>query len=512
VKCEILLISTLLACTVVSVSGVDTCEWTDYLGNPGRTAYSECQGPDTPEVLWEVNMPGVFDTAPFIINDKVLILWRESKYHTLEKKVLLLDVLTGEILQEFGQRRFLFSEIFPVDDKIVGVDGRRLYEIDLTSKEITLLTEIPERGFFASTKSHNTFPKYPVLRNEIGTVFIFNFNNYPVILKDRLIIPTIPTVCLSKSDFQVLWTLEGATSDPQVYADTLTGDETIVVFLANNDFLQLVAVDPSTGMVLWMSDPLGLVYWLALGKSDLYVGGKQLWAFDKNGSKHWEFFPDEKIVSNIVVADAVYAADAANNLYKIDFEGNLVWKTDYEGSPLFQVHLAGAGDILYCIGNLPDDVMEAAESYVSAYNMKDGSKLWNMHFADGNGITEAPALANSVLVMGTMGGQVITLTSDPDLYLKQGDAFLSEGLKDQAINSYKKAAQLFEKEGNLNKSQEIREKVYELENQQELTPEPSTPPESPPVTSNYSIVGIVILVAALFGIFVVHYFVKRKKF
>ena len=510
-KCEILLISALLACTVVSVSGVDTCEWTDYLGNSGRTAYSECQGPETPEVLWKVSMPGVFDTAPFIINDNVLILWKESTYHALEKKVLLLDVLTGEVLQEFGQRRFLFSEVFPMDNKIVGIDGNRLYEIDLISKEITLLTEIPERSFFTSTKSYSTFPKYPFLRNEVGTIFIFNFNNYPVILKDRLIIPTIPTACLSKFDFQTLWTLGGATSDPHVYADTLAGDETIVVFLANNDLLHLVAVDPSTGMVLWMSDPLGVVYWLALGRSDLYVGGKQLWAFDRNGSKRWEFIPDEIIVSNIVVADAVYAADAANNLYKIDFEGNLVWKTDYEGSPLFQVHLAGAGDILYCIGNLPDSVMEAAESHVSAYNMEDGSKLWNIHFEDGNGILEAPALANNILVMGTMGGQVIALASDPGLFLEQGNAFLSKGLKGQAIDSYEKAAQLYEKEGDLDKSQEMQEKISELEDQREPTIEPSVPPESPPVISNFFIVGIVVLAITLFCIFIVYYFVKHKK-
>lgn len=51
----------------------------------------------------------------------------------------------------------------------------------------------------------------------------------------------------------------------------------------------------------------------------------------------------------------------------------------------------------------------------------------------------------------------------------------------------------------------------ELENQQEPTPEPSAPSESPPVTSSSSIVGIVVLAVTLFSISTVYYFMKRKK-
>ncbi len=68
-------------CTLVSVSGFDSTGWTDYLGNPQRTAYSMGKGPESPEIFWKVIIPGDFDTPPFIVDNKVFILCKNDMYH-----------------------------------------------------------------------------------------------------------------------------------------------------------------------------------------------------------------------------------------------------------------------------------------------------------------------------------------------------------------------------------------------------------------------------------------------
>lgn len=508
-KSRSLLISAFMVCILTGVPNSDSSQWSEYLADSQRTGYSASNGPEVPVVLWEVNLSGSFDTPPFIIEDKVLILWKDSRHHALKEKVLLIDLLTGEIFQEFSQSGpIIFSMVFPVGDQIVGTCGGDIYEVDLVEGEVTRLTETPEKG--------------PHM--------------YPVILKDKMVISTMPVVCLSIPDFEMIWSLENVAVAPDLRPLSLAGDEHISAFLmTENGVPQLLVVEPSTGMLKWVSDPLPAALWLALGENTIYCGGRTLWAFDHSGKEIWHYTPEERIVSNIVLGpNGAFFADRAHNLYGVDSQGNLVWRTDYEGSSSFlETHLVGAGDILYCIGNLGDNPADTTKSYVAAYSMEDGSKLWTLEFGSSHYIKAPPAVARGILVLGKNNGEMIAFASDPDLFLEQGNAFLSEGLNDQAINSYKKAAQLYEKEGDLNKSQEMQEKVYELENQQKSTPEPSTPPESsspsippdttsaatpqstlpesPPPESIVSTLQMVALAVTVIGIFTAYYLIRRKK-
>jgi outer membrane protein assembly factor BamB len=480
-----LLVSAFTVCILVSVPSSDSSQWTEYLANSQRTGYSADNGPEVPFLLWEVNLSGSFDT-PFILEDNVLILWKDSRHHALKEKVLLIDLLTGDILQEFNQSGpIIFSIAFPVNDQIIGTCGGNIYEVDLAKTEVTQVAKTPEKG--------------PHM--------------YPIILKDKIIISTMPVVCLSTSNFDTIWTLEDAAVAPDFRPLSLAGNEHISAFLmTENGVPQLLVVEP-TGMLKWVSDPLPAALWLTLGENSIYCGGRNLWAFDYSGKEIWHYTPEERIVSNIVLGpkDAFFA-DCAHNLYRVDSQGNLVWRTGYEGSSSFlETHLVGAGDSLYCIGNLGDNPADITKSYVAAYSMEDGSQMWNLEFGSSHHIKAPPAVAGGILVVGKNNGEMIALASDPDLFLEQGDAFLSNGLKDQAIDSYEKAAQLYEKEGDLDKSQELQEKISELEDQREPTIEPSVPPESPPVISNFFIVGIAVLAITLFGIFIVYYFVKHKK-
>ncbi len=483
-KNKILFISVFMMCTFASAQGFNSCEWVQYLGDPQRTGYSACNGPETPEVLWKVSMPGGFDTSPFIVDNKVLILWKNS-HGFVEAKVLLLDLLTGKILQEFYDPQL--SRVFPVDDRIIGGSGSYVYEIDLVSATRTLLTVTPKKGSLL----------------------------YPVVLTEKIVFPATPVVCLSTSDFDVIWSLEDVMLDPELDLFNLAGDEDILAFIMQD---QLYVIDSSTGVLKWTSEPLTLALWVVLGKDAIYCGGRNLWAFNRNGSEIWDFVPDERIVSNIVLGlDGLYFADEENTLYKIDMNGNLIWKTYWQVSPwYYKTHLIGAGDTLYCIGNYgkPDLV---ARTHVSAYNMEDGNMIWDLEFGSSCYIKGPPATAEGILVIGNTNGELIALASDPELYKKQGDAFLSENLKEEAISSYEKAAELYEKKGDLKKSQEIQEKIYELENPQETMP-PTTPPEttlaptSPPPPEISTLIPISVLVfASMVGIFFAYYFIKQRK-
>ena len=94
------------------------------------------------------------------------------------------------------------------------------------------------------------------------------------------------------------------------------------------------------------------------------------------------------------------------------------------------------------------------------------------------------------------------INADPDLLVNQAEAFLSKGLKDQAINAYKRAADLYEEQGNVSQSQKIKEKIYELEN----------PPEtiSPTLFSDLRFILPLLALAGILGIFIVYYLIKRR--
>ncbi|MBU7018640.1 MAG: PQQ-binding-like beta-propeller repeat protein [Theionarchaea archaeon] len=482
-----------------------TSEWADYLGNPQRTGYSGDNGPEMPETLWEVNIPGDFDTSPFIAGDKVLLLWKDDMYHLVKTKVFLLDLCTGDIEKELNSD--LIFKAFFMDDHILGVSIETIHEIDRISGEITFLSFMPKKSFVMTSL-------------------------YPLILEDRIVIPTTPVVCLSSSDFHTLWTL-GDTSDSDLEPVCLAGDESLIIFVARkNGIAQLVAVDPSNGIIKWRIDPLRGARWLAMGKDAIYCGGRNLWAFDRDGKQLWVFFPHEGIVSNIVVGkDALYIVDEANTLCKVDFSGSLVWKTEWEVSPWFyETHLLGTGDILYCIGNYGDAV-SVDRSQVTAHSMEDGSRLWDVEFGPSQYVKGSPALAGGVLVIGTTNGTVIALASDPELYVRQGDALLSKNLREKAIDSYKKAAEFYEKKGNMNRSQEIQMQIELIENLQTTTPktpetpppdsyQPSplstSPPETPPVSSlllpeSSSHLISVLAIVVLIGIFISYVFFKKRK-
>lgn len=493
--------------TLVCIGSIcnESCQWNQYLGNPGRTAYTDCSAPDSPEILWEITLDGVADT-PFIVGDKVIVC---SQFYSFfppplepapPSNVTVIDLLTGTLVQKIVPEVGLYSAC-PAGDKVLIDSGEKAYELDLSSEEISFISEIPRECFISS---------------------VFQ-DCYPLVLPDKIVFSTTPMVCLSRGDYSVLWDLE--TSLGSLYPEkaeilNIAASINQVYIIIEGESRKVLAVDIETGDSIWMNDLK--VSNIAADESVVFVAGDNLYALDaQTGELLWTFETDFAMSNIAVGPTAVYITDYRNYLYAVDKEtGELEWKSPWEEAEWI-TYIFVAGNTIICSNVLN----------LTAFSAKDGTELWNMHFRDYSGIAPekpCPAVAEGILVIPKKERQkgdsfavmrpeqLVALASDPRLFVRQGDAFLAKSLKDQAVNSYEKAAELYEKKGDLNKSQEIQEKIYELENQQETVP-PTTPPEttraptSPPPESSIPIPISALVFAGMIGILIAYYFIKQRK-
>lgn len=512
-KCIWLIVLTMVG--MVCAFANEPCQWDQHLGNPGRTAYTDCSIPDSPEVLWEITLDGVAGT-PFIVGDKVIVF---SQFYSFfpppleaapPSNVTVIDLLTGTLLRKIVPEED-FVGVYPVGDTVLINTGVKLYKLDLASEEISFVSTVPRTCFCLS-------------------------GCHPLILPDKIVFPTTPAVCLSRDGYSMLWDLE--TSLGSLYPDTAevlsiaaSMDRVYVVLEEKND-RRVLAVDAETGKLIWMKDIV--VTGIAADGPTVFAAGEDLYALDAGTGEILWTFELEFTWSNIAIGPAaVYSTDIQHYLYAVDKNtGELKWKSQWEEAEWI-TYIVGAGNSIICSNILN----------LTAFSAKDGKELWNIHFRDYSGPfpdKPCPAVSEGIVVIPKKElqqgdsfvmirpEQLVALASDPYLFVKQGDAFLSEGLKDQAISSYEKAAELYEKKGDTSQSQEIREYILELKNQPEspppettpsattLTPPETTQPESPPPTtpskpSNPLIPLSAVVIVVLIGILITYYLIKHKK-
>ncbi len=489
------------------------CQWDQYLGNPGRTAHTHCRVPDSPEVLWEIILDGEAD-IPFIVGDRVVVC---SQYYSsfppsLEpsppSNITVIDLLTGALLQEIVPDVSLVGA-YPVGDKILVDSGGRLSMLDPSSGETSLVSEIPEKCAC-----------YP--------------GCYPLFLPDKVILPTTPVVCLSRDDYSTQWNLK--TSLGSLYPENgkpwniAVSMDHVYVVLEGSSERTVLAVNGETGEFTWMREDI-LAWSLAAEGTAVYVGGVNVYALNaETGDTDWTFEVDS-VRSNIAGGDtAVYFTDIQNYLYAVDKKtGELKWKTQWKETFQGITYIVQAVNTIICSNILN----------MSAFSAEDGTELWNVHFRDSpdfESVRHCPAVADGILVfarkeiqyedsiVGIKPEILVALASDPDIFVKQGDAFLSKNMKEEAINSYRKAQELYKKKGKETQSQKIEDKILELENLQETTPPettspetekppetpPETPPESTPPPESTSTPILVLSFLVLLGVFIAYYFIRRK--
>ena len=490
-----------LALTVaglVCVSASEPCQWNQYLGNPGRTAYTDCSVLDSPEVLWEITLDGDA-SMPFIVGDKVVVL--SIPYYVFpgslqlplqESNITVVDLMTGNLLQKIVPDVDC-AGVQSVGNTVLVYSVEELYELDLSSGRTSYVSKIPGEWSCVS-------------------------DCYPLVLADRIVYPTNPMVCLSRNDYSILWDLRSALGSfyPQnakIWTIAASMNQIYIIFEEDNE-RKVMAVNAETGELIWVSDSL-FVWRVAVDGSTVFVGGDNLYALDaETGEQLWMFELDFAMSNIVAGPTGVYLTDNQSYLYAVDKNtGELRWNNPWEEPPHWPTYIVGIGDTIIC-----SNAME-----MTCFFTEDGSRLWNVHFQDTSDISLGnfcPAVADRVIVIAKRllhkegdisvlePYRLVAFASDPDLFVKQGDAFLSKDMKDGAVNSYKNAAELYKRKGDMSRSQEIRELIRELEEPSETTLAPLSPlpPESsPPIHIS------ALVFAGMIGIFVAYYFIKQRK-
>ena len=492
-------------------ASAESCQWDQYLGNPGRTAYTTCSAPDSPEVLWEIVLDGVAG-IPFIVEDRVIIM---IYYHYLSRSSLeegpftnvrVIDLLTGTLIQKVVPEDEP-SDVYPVGDLIVG-SGRNLWELNMDSQEMTVVGEIPQRCSCIA-------------------------GCHPLILDNIIVFPTTPVVCLSRDDYSTLWDLETILGPlypkfAEVWSIAASTNQVYIV-LKGEDENRVLAVDADTGAVVWMKDLIASG--VAAEGEVVYFVGEDLYALDaKTGESLWVFNLGFSWSNIAIGPQAVYVIDDQNYLYAVNkYTGKLRWKSPWQESDWID-YIIIAQDTIICSNILN----------LSAFSAENGKEIWKLHFFDYPILSAekpCPAIAEGILVFSKKEIQeedtytivkpekLVALASDPDVFVKQGDTFLSMNMKEEAINSYRKAQELYKKKGNETQSQKMEDQILELENLQETAPPettlpesenppeslstPPTPPESPPPSESTltPILAVVSLVSI--GVFIAYYIRKK---
>ena len=475
-----------VSASIVCASLSEPCQWDQYLGSPERTGYRTCNGPDSPEIFWEITLEGEIGN-PLTAGDRIIVPCRRcisgcsfGSIPSYETTIVVIDLLTGIPLQEIVVEGSLRG-VYPLGDLLLGESTNELYEIDIISEKVSLISGIS--GEFSSSC-------YP--------------HCYPALLPDKIVFPTTPVICLSRVDYSILWdlqsSLESFYSENAETINIAASTDIVYVILRDEEDSKIWAVDSSTGTLIWVSNTLKASN-IAVDGSILFAGGDALYALNaETGKLLWMFPCESGIHSNIVAGPfAVYFTDN-KKLYAVDKNtGELKWESQWEGLSFWITDVIGAGNVIFC-----SNIFK-----LSSFSAEDGTLLWNVHFQnhiDHSPQKQCPVVANRILIVGgdEHSNRLIALASNPDLFVMRGDALLSQDVMDSAIDAYKKAAELYEKRGDLSRSQEMLEKIQELETQ----PESSSPvilPEPPTQIDLLAIISVVVLI----GILSVYYLVKR---
>ena len=426
----------------VSASSVNFPSWDQYLGNPGRTGYSNCRGPDSPEIFWKINLSG-YPGTPFIIGDKILVLYKDDPFIFTESKIVLIDLLTGTILNEAVADVKNLTGVFPAGDVILGTSrGGWLYRINFRTGEVLFDLKIPD---------HSPLSCDP--------------HCFPIILPDKVIFPTNPAVCLSREDYSVVWDLKsslGSMYPENAETYTLAASSKYVhIIMWGESGRTLLTVDSDTGRLIWQNDSLNPKE-IAVDGSIFTGGSDKLYAMNpETGVLSWTF-ESGPIHSNIVIGHESIFFTGNDRIYAVNkISGELQWQSQVEkgiDSSLSTTYLIGVKNAIICSNT----------RNLTAFSMVDGTELWNVHFQDHiDRLWNKPCPAVSENILVIVGEEphtpLISYTSDPQLFEQQGDAFLSQDFPDKAAESYRKASELYERSGDHQKAQEMHEKITQLE-------------------------------------------------
>ncbi len=439
--------------------GIESCQWEQHLANPGRTGYITCDGPHTDRILWKISIDGETDSAPLVVGDSLLILRKDSCAHLNESSLMRLNVFTGEITgrldSEWWNPYFdMFSD--GISAYVVG-DGEIL-EGDFDQQETTVVAAIPHVCF-----------SYP--------------NCHALILKDKIVYPTTPLVCFSRSDFEKLWSSDSVFLDhTEVKIRSVAADNSYLYMITEWDSTEkLHSIDIYTGTVLW-SRSLPDIWTITVEGSTLYAGGGNIIALDAGtGKTLWKFTPEGKVFTDLVVGpEYIFAADSQNHLYALDkTTGRVAWETGWQGTTGW-AFLVGGGRFLYCTSSLGE------KSKLTCFHTDNGKMMWEYEFS--SPIHAQPCLTQGILIVPLLRGDIYAFATNPILQETPPETTPPETTPPETTPPESLATPP----------------------ESESPPESQIPQESTPPSESTLTPILVLSLLVLMGIFTAYYFMRKK--
>jgi outer membrane protein assembly factor BamB len=356
----------------------------------------EWDGESGKNILWKVPVPMHAYSSPVIWGDRLFITGADEK----ERKVFCFDRHTGELLWENSAGNIPGSPAIPprtTDDTGLGApsvttDGIGVYAVfgtgDITASGMNgdrlwaRNLGVPDNhyGHSSSLLSHGEklFVQYDDSRS--GRIFCLNVHTGETIWdisRASRISWASPVLALVDNRYQLvvsgnpivagydiesgneLWSVEAMSGE--VGPSPAFGGGLVY---AANEYAKMVAIDPSTGSIVWEDN-----YYLPEVSSPVYGGGllfisttyALVACFDaKTGKLMWEYDTGDIFYSSPMVAGGrVYVTDIRGDTYifSIDREPKLA-ATNSLGEEVYTIPAFADGRIyirgeknLYCIGN-----------------------------------------------------------------------------------------------------------------------------------------------------------------
>ncbi len=372
----ILLVSLVLPAVSISAqtsSNPNQYEWTQYQGDSSYTRYSAGPAPDTSNILWKANIPGI---QPYLaaFNSKI--------YVANNTHAFALDQ-TGNIL---WQTAFPESTHWPIAYKI---DSRRMVieRYCLDTETGALLWSSPDFNAYTGIFNANVYsPEEKMFYIKVDSyIEAWSFAN-----------PSTPPTLAWRTYIRG----GGITGIGTTYGDGK-------IFTGSFENMQL-ALDAKTGKILWTTNTKGpMIFTGAYADGMYFKGGSDdntMYCFNASTGKIiWQFRPDTDgyFTTGCAVAyGMVYQMNKDGYLYAFDmYTGEVVWKYRGPNDSLMWPGMPSVADgkIYVTTGEEAQYNGPAGISEFSCINAFTGQLIWKL-----DGIEALPPRESVAIAYGTL--------------------------------------------------------------------------------------------------------------
>ena len=406
-----------LACSSVAA------DWECFKGSPERTSSSDDPAPDTPYLLWEMDLSSELFSSPVVKNGKVFQVGFE--------KIFCMDLDTREILWVTPTPAY-HSTPYLSEDHLIVATNRGISALSINDGDVVWEYKITGRF----SKAH------PLFGHIISS---------PIVSEGIVVGGTMPyrfaissEIRTSEQDEFHIVSIDESTGKERWYVKTINGVATSPcvahgkVFAASRGRF---CIDLEGGEVIWHSEDSRFFDFFfrnfkeARSTPALYhgmiVAGSSLKEILKivvmdqyTGDIFWEWDVGDTLASSIALRDGrVYFYPCDGNFYCLSLlEGKEVWRTAISapvaydhGDPIWSSPAVADGKVY--VGTI-DGTFYCLDAYT-------GEVLWQ--YETGGPIHASPAVTDGKVLIASTDGKLYCFGIDPAKYKSKALNYIEDG-------------------------------------------------------------------------------------